>query len=353
MSKFLSMLIVAALLFGQDSPTDPAVLAKLLMDKRDYDGALQAWHAVLDKAVPAGDRKEEAHAWLMIGTCLAGKQELTKAVDAFDSSVKAAEMAGDNAALGDALAARVRAEYGLGRFDDGEKHARRAGEAYAAVGNLAMVTRMKINVAVMLGEKGDMNGKATLLRQAVRESEAGGFDNYLANALNNLGVLSVEQGDYERAIQYVGRATEIAMRTSPDDHGRAAMFRTNLGSMHGYLGHTRQALDEYGKAEVEARAAGDQSVLMGIRANRAWVYSESGNYIRALAEIQPVIDYFEHSDQRRDAYVTFTQQLGYRGHSWIATPVLNQRPFRTPVKRCKNISTFTNGRNEISLGAPA
>jgi len=309
MSKFLSMLVAAVLLFGQDSPTDPAVLAKQLMDKRDYDGALPAWHAVLEKAVPAGDRKGEAHAWLMIGNCLTGKQELTKAVDAFDLSVKAAEAAGDNAALGDALGAQMRAEYGLGRFDDAERHARRAGEAYAAVGNLALVTGMKVNVAVMLGEKGDMDGKATLLRQAIREAEAGGFDNYLANALNNLGVLYVDQGDYERGIQYLSRANEIASRKSPGDHSRAAMFRTNLGAMHGYLGHTRQALDEYAKAEVEATAADDQSVLMGIRANRAWLYAHNGNYTRALAEVQPVIEYFDKSDQRRDAYVPFTQQL--------------------------------------------
>src|SRR5579871_916781 len=309
MSKFLSMLIAAALLFGQDNVTDPAVLANQLMEKRDFDGALKAWHALLDKAVPAGDRKEEAHAWLMIGTCLTGKQELTKAVDAFDSSMKAAEAAGDNGALGDALAAQVRAEYALGRFDDGERHARRAGEAYASVGNLAMVTRMKINVAVMLGEKGDKNGKATLLRQAVREAEAGGFDEYLANALNNLGVLCVEQGDFERAIQYFSRTNEIASRTSTGDHTRLAKFLTNLGSMHGYLGHIKQALAEYAKAEVEARAADDQSLLMGIRANRAWVYARTGSYTRALAEVQPVVEYFERSDQRRDGYIPFTQQL--------------------------------------------
>ena len=311
MSKFLSLLGMAMLLFGQDSSADPVVLAKQLMDKRDYDGAIKAWHAVLDKAVGAGDHKAEAQAWLKIGTCLNGKQELTQAIDAFNSSIKAAEAAGDNGALGDALGGEMRAEYGLGRFDDAEKHARRAGEAYASVGNQRMVTGMKVNVAVMLGEKGDMDGKATLLRQAIREAEAAGFDDFLANALNNLGVLYVSQGDFERAIQYLDRAYAIVSRTSPGDHNRAAMFLTNIGSLQGYLGHTKQALEEHAKAESEARAAGDESILMGIRSNRAWIYARTGDYTRALAEVQPAVEYFDRSDQRRDGFTPFTQQLDW------------------------------------------
>src|ERR1035438_8805069 len=102
MSRFVSLLILAALLFAQDAGTDPSALAKQLMDKRDYDGAIQAWRAVLAKAAPAGDRKTEAQAWLMIGRCRARKQELAQAVDAFSSSAKSADAAGDNAQLGDA-----------------------------------------------------------------------------------------------------------------------------------------------------------------------------------------------------------------------------------------------------------
>jgi tetratricopeptide (TPR) repeat protein len=150
-------LICAALLFAQDDGADPSVLAKQLMDKRDFDGAVQAWRAVLARAASAGDSKTEAQAWLMIGRCFVRKQELAQAVDAFSSSANSADAAGDNAQLGDALNGQMSAEYGLGRFDEAEKHGRRAGEAYAAVGDRRMVTGMKINVAVMLGEKGDLD----------------------------------------------------------------------------------------------------------------------------------------------------------------------------------------------------
>ena len=309
MSRFLSMLILAALLFAQDSRSDPSALARQLMDKRDYDGAIQAWRALLGRAAAAGDRKAEAQAWLMIGRCLARKQELAQAVDAFHSSATIADAASDNAALGDALNGQMSAEYGLGRFDDAEEHGRRAAEAFAAAGDRRMVTGMKINVAVMLGEKGDLDGKATLLRQAVREAEAGGFDSFLANALNNLGVLYCDQGDYSRGVQYLDRATALVARIAPDDHTRMAMFRTNLGAINGYLGRTQEALAEHAKAETEARAAGDESILMGIRANRAYVYSRTGDYRHALAEIEPAIEYFDRSDQRRDAFVPFTDQL--------------------------------------------
>jgi CHAT domain-containing protein len=309
MSRFLSLLILAATLFAQDDGADPSVLAKQLMDKRDYDGAIQAWRAVLTKATPAGDRKTEAQAWLMIGRCYARKQELVQAVDAFISSAKSADAAGDNAQLGDALNGQMSAEYGLGRIDEAEKHGRRAGVAYAAVGDQRMVTGTKINVAVMLGEKGDLDGKATLLRQAARDAEAGGFDSFLANALNNLGVLYCDQGDYSRCVQYLDRATELAARIAPDDHTRMAMFHTNLGAIYGYLGRTQQALAEDTRAETEARAAGDESILMSVRSNRAEVYARTGDYGRAMAYIQPAIEYFDRSDQRRDAFTPFIDQL--------------------------------------------
>ncbi len=308
MLKFLPM-IMAAVLFGQDTANDPAVVAKQLMDKHDYDGAIRVWRAVLDKAVPAADRKAEARAWLMIGKCLAQMQQLTQAVEAFGSSAKAADAAGDKGALGDALGGQLAAEYAMGRFEDAIGHIRRASEAYAAAGNLRMVTGMKVNLAVMLGEQGDLNGKATLLREAIREAEAGGFDSFLANALNNLGDLYMHQGDYDRAIQYLDRGIEVLVRAAPDDHYRKALFYTNIGEMQGSLGHTSQAFEVYAKAEVEARAAGDEPMLMDIRYSRAAVYAESGNYTRALAEVQPVTDYFDRSDQRRDGFIPFTKQL--------------------------------------------
>lgn len=311
MPRILSMLLLAVLLFAQDSATDPSALAKQLMDKRDYDGAIQAWRTVLAKAAPAGDRKTEAQAWLMIGRCLTRKQELTQAVDAFNSSARIAEAVGDHAAVGDALNGAMSAEYGLGRFDDAAEHGRRAGEAFAAAGDRRMVTGMKINVAVMLGEKGDMEGKAALLRQAAREAEAGGFDSFLANALNNLGVLYSDQGDYTRGVQYLDRATELAMRTASGDHTRLAMFHSNLGAIYGYLGNNSRALAEAARAEIEARAAGDEAILMGIRSNRAHLYSLAGDYRRALTELQPAIDYFDRSDQRRDAFISFADQLDW------------------------------------------
>ena len=313
MSRFLAILITALLLLAQDNAADPAAQSKLLMDQRDYDGAIKLWQGVLEKS--AGDLKKEALAWLGIGKALSRKQEITRALDAYSSSAKAAESAGENGTLGDALGGAMTAEYALGRFDDAEKHARRAGEAYAAAGNLGMVTGMKINVAVMLGEKGDYNGKATLLRQAIREAEAGGYNSYLANALNNLGVLYLEQGDYNRSIQYLEQGKDLLARVAPNDHARAAQFAANIGSMRMYLGNTDQALAEFTRAEAEAHAAGDEPLVMGIRSNRAWVYAQNGNYTKALTEIQPVVEFFDHSDQRRDGFSPFAQQLEWMVHT--------------------------------------
>ena len=54
---------------------------------------------------------------------------------------------------------------------------------------------------------------------------------------------------------------------------------------------------------------------MGIRSNRAELAARTGDYGRAMAAIQPVIEYFDRSDQRRMHSTPFIDQLVWDGAS--------------------------------------
>ena len=88
-----------------------------------------------------------------------------------------------------------------------------------------------MNLAVLMGEKGDQEAKAELSRQAIQESEAGDFKDVLIAAVNNLGVVYHDQGEYDRSLQYIRRALEIMANQPVQDKQRMGSLHSNMAVM--------------------------------------------------------------------------------------------------------------------------
>jgi CHAT domain-containing protein/Flp pilus assembly protein TadD len=279
--------------------------ANALFDKKDFDGALGAYREVAAIAAETKDSKEGGRAWLRIGTCLSRKQDLTGAMEAYAKAQDLSAAAGDDAAVADIYGAMLRVEFATGQADKAEKHARQALELYSKVGDKRMMAGMAVTVGTLAGERGDIETKISLLKQTIPALEAGGYNDFLANALNNLGVAYADQGDYERSIEYFRRATDLIAKVTPGDHTRVAQFHVNLGVLDAQLGRPKEALEEYAKAEAEAQASGDESTVMGVRTDRAWLYLEQEKSSVALAQLRPMVGYWEKSPERSTAATFF------------------------------------------------
>src|SRR6185436_13424871 len=80
---------------------------------------------------------------------------------------------------------------------------------------------------------GDYDSAETFLREAARlhEAESGPLSPYLANTLNNLGVVSEMQHNADEAENCYRKAYEIASATLPADHPFVATSRKNLADL--------------------------------------------------------------------------------------------------------------------------
>ena len=238
------------------------------------------------------------------GNALYKAGKIQGAVEVLGRARELSEANGDKRTAADSLQVLASCNLLLGRLDEAEQLERRGIALYGELGDAHQAAHLTVTLSTILGEKGDQDAKAEILRRMIGESEKAGWDDVLGRAVNNLGVVYYDQGDYERSLQYVSRAADLLTKTNPDPL-MPARFHTNIGVMHQFLGHDKEAFDEYAKAEEAAVKAGDVQQRMHIKNNRAALYRVTGQPQKALAEMREIADYYETSPLRMDALRVF------------------------------------------------
>jgi CHAT domain-containing protein len=272
--------------------------------KNQWDAALADYYAMFAIANANGDQKEIARVGRFIGRCYSRKNQLTTAADFLEKSLALAARMGDKENIAEAHGQLVTVYLFLGRLEEGEQSGRKARAGFLELGNKRNAIASTINLSTVVGEKGDQIQKAALLREAIRECEEAGFEDYLARAVNNLAVVYHDQGEYERSVQYLQRSTELLVKSNSADDRTVSGSHSNMGVMLAALGRDKEALAEYGLAEELARKSGDEEQLMHVLSNRSSLYRTRGHPEQALAEIRPVAAYYEKSPVRLDALRT-------------------------------------------------
>jgi CHAT domain-containing protein/tetratricopeptide (TPR) repeat protein len=291
--------------------------------KADFAGALKASRAALYLSTAAADDQATAHNLWNVGNALYRLNDLNGALDPLNQALLLSTKIGDRKTLADSLKILANCNLLLGRLDEAEQLEQRCIAAYGELGDKQAVAGMMVTLSTIRGEKGDQEGKAEILRRIIRESEVAGYDDVLARAVNNLGVVYYDQGDYERSLQYIQRSADLFTRLNSDP-SMPAKFHNNIGVMHQFLGHDKEAFDEYAKAEAFAVEAGDLQQQMHIKNNRAALYRETGQPGKALEEIRVVSEYYVTSPLRTDALRAtgeYAQTLLAAGHPEAAVSV--------------------------------
>jgi len=270
--------------------------------KFDYDNALKGYRAVLAIANANKDDARLAATWRMIGVCLGRKNDAAGYAEFEQKALDLSARIGDKATQAEALLGLTAAYATLGRLEDAERVGRQGIALNQELGNQRRAAALQVNLSTILGEKGDQEAKAVMLREAIQTSEAGNFPDVLAGALNNLGVVYYDQGDYERSLQYLRRAADVMEKQPVQDKSRLATMHSNMAVMLAGLDRTRQAFAEYDKAA--ALAAGDEARSIHIRFNRGALYEAGGDLAKALEEYRAASAYYANSSLRTDAVRT-------------------------------------------------
>lgn len=278
-----------------------------LFAKNDPDGALKSYYALLAINLSDSDETAAARTWRRIAGCLARKGDLPGAIAIGEKAVAISTRLADKLNIAEASQQLTGQYYRLGRFDEAETAARRGMAAYNELGEKRRATAMLINLSTALGEKGNQAAKAEFLRQAIQESDASGFKELLGPALNNLGVLYYDQGEYERSLQYMRRAMDLFASDAARGKEYIARTHSNIAVMLARLGQDKEASEEYKLGETMSLAEGEESDAMHARFNRASLYRTTGHPERALEEMRSVAAYYEKSPLRPDALRTLDE----------------------------------------------
>jgi predicted ATPase/class 3 adenylate cyclase len=118
----------------------------------------------------------------------------------------------------------------------------------------------------------------------VTSDEAG---SRLANIAHWLGVLTQQQGETEKSLEYLERSLAIARELG--DLNRQARELNSLGITHDVLGDLERARSLLEESADIARSVGDISRLAAALTNLGHVESYSGNHVRALEILEEAL----------------------------------------------------------------
>lgn len=110
--------------------------------------------------------------------------------------------------------------------------------------------------------------------------------------MNNLAGVYREQGEYEKALEYYGKALDIRENVLGSEHLDTASTYNNVAGVYLDQGNYEKALDYYAKARaiVERMLGREHLAMAPIYNNMAGVYRELGDYEKALKYFGKALD---------------------------------------------------------------
>jgi tetratricopeptide (TPR) repeat protein len=95
-------------------------------------------------------------------------------------------------------------------------------------------------------------------------------------SLGNIGVVHVDKGDYDTALDYYGRS--LAIQEELGDKRGMGYNLGNIGTVHKNKGDYNKALDYYGRSLAIQEELGDKAGMGGSLNNIGIVHSNKGDY---------------------------------------------------------------------------
>lgn len=121
------------------------------------------------------------------------------------------------------------------------------------------------------------------LDRALKLSQRFLHRNIEAGVLNTLGLLCMDQEDYERATDHFRRS--LSLYSGQQNQTEVMRLKKNLGLAYLHRGQYGQALEHLRESFAQAAALPDKEIMMVAGEGMGAVYRERGDYPAALAEL--------------------------------------------------------------------
>lgn len=266
----------------------------------DLTGALEDYDRALALARRTGNRTREAASLNNIALIYQRQGRIYETLGYFQNALTLWESLGDNPrAMAKTLGNLGELYTRIGRPDRAREYLQEAlrlwrrhgmrGEEASALGKLGSVERHAGN----LGLARDLLLEALNLHHEWEGSRPSSE----ARILNDLGIFSSDQGQYEEAFDFYHQALEI--HTARKDPLKAMKVRLNIGWLFEKGGYNEKAVTEFRAVVEKARSHGDHTIEASALFGTAKIARRQGDLVRAHTLIEKSLDLLE--DLRRAA----------------------------------------------------
>ena len=304
--------LIVQIMSAQD-PSDAVLTeASYLIEKGEYEAALDKYHEALLLFQDENDRIMEGEIWKSIGDRYWELDQYPLALDSYLKTLEIWQTSGDPYAViwllmnevGNAAEAVNGFEAVLPHYQEAllisQTHQYWEGEAEAL--NRLGILHLDLS---------DYEQAILYFQEALRIWQAHGDRLNESRATNNIGVVYGWMGDDENALPYFQQALNIAMEI--DDPWREAIWRANIGDTYYSLGDVEMALEYYLEAQTLFEQEDDprKYYMASNLMNIGMAYQGMGDIDQALSYLQEALRIMDEEMDSRSGVASALNALGY------------------------------------------
>jgi len=256
-------------------------LGALLTKAERFEGAAQAYERSLDLLREHGGDAEVARVLGELGKSLDRATDYERALETFQAALEKYRALDQEDLV--ALQHKRMGAICLRRLNNApraEEHFREAVRVYRLAGRQAEAVEATIDLGLCRRRLGDLAGAIEMFEDALSEAEGADLPRPTARALTEVANTRWLRGEYQQALELVGRSNDLASRAGAD-------FQLNvnyqlMGLIYWQLNRYEQAHRALEKAVESAERAEDPLEVASARNNQGIVYRRQGRYREAL-----------------------------------------------------------------------
>ncbi|MEO9484359.1 MAG: tetratricopeptide repeat protein [Ekhidna sp.] len=161
-------------------------------------------------------------------------------------------------------------------FKNGEEHYLHAMEAFLATDSIALQGDVYNSLGVIQGMQTNYTQALEWFTKAYQLKIINGLDRETSSELNNISLVYMRMGSYDKAIEYVRRSIEL----NEQDNDQSGY--STLGGIYNFAGNLDSAQYYYEKALSEAKKRSDSSYQGMALSNLSNLQFQQGNFREAI-----------------------------------------------------------------------
>jgi tetratricopeptide (TPR) repeat protein len=175
----------------------------------EYSRAEDYYQHSLEVSRLAGLKEYTAQAYYDLGYIRYVNNNFSEALNLFGESYTLHEMSGSLQGMFDAMQASGLAQRHLGNSVMSDSCSRQALELAIALGDSSLIADVRLNNGILLCEQGSLEQGILYFKEALSYYERTGDQKAVSLALLNIGVVMKLVKEYDKALSYILRSTEI------------------------------------------------------------------------------------------------------------------------------------------------